>query len=75
VAVPGAVAAAPDRPGQSQCIAARTALDRFDGEFGDAWPLIRAVLGTALRQLALITWPAILSSLPVLALLVWLSNA
>jgi hypothetical protein len=60
---------------KADAIAARTALDRFDGEFGDAWPLIRAVLGTALRQLALITWPAILSSLPVLALLVWLSNA
>jgi hypothetical protein len=40
---------------KADAIAARTALDRFDGEFGDAWPLIRAVLGTALRQLALIT--------------------
>lgn len=55
--------------------AARAALDRFDGEFGEAWPLIRSVLGTAFRQLALIAGPAILSSLPVLALLVWLSNA
>jgi hypothetical protein len=60
---------------KADALDARAALDRFDGEFGDAWPLIRAVLGTACRQLALIAWPAILSSLPVLALLVWLSNA
>jgi hypothetical protein len=60
---------------KADAVAARAALDRFDGEFGDAWPLIRGVLGTALRQLALIAWPAMLSSLPVLALLVWLSNA
>jgi hypothetical protein len=60
---------------KADALAARAALDRFDGEFGDASPLIRAVLGTACRQIGLITWPAILSSLPVLALLVWLSNA
>lgn len=60
---------------KADALAARAALDRFDGEFGEAWPLIRAVLATALRQLALIAWPAVLSSLPVLALLVWLSNA
>ena len=60
---------------KADALDARAALDRFDGEFSEAWPLIRTVLGTAFRQLALITGPAILSSLPVLALLVWLSNA
>lgn len=60
---------------KADAVAARTALDAFDGSFAEAWPLIRNVLGSALRQLALVTWPAILSSLPVLALLAWVSTA
>jgi len=59
---------------KADALAARAALDRFDGELTEAWPLIRNVLASACRQLALVTWPAILSSLPVLALLVWLST-
>jgi hypothetical protein len=55
--------------------AARAALDAFDGDFADAWPLIGNVLATAFRQLGLVTWPALLSSLPVLALLAWVSTA
>ena len=55
--------------------AARAALDAFDGDFAEAWPLIRNVLATAFRQLGLVTWPALLSSLPVLALLAWVSTA
>ena len=60
---------------KADALAARTALDAFDGSFAEAWPLIRNVLGSAMRQLALVTWPAILSSLPVLALLAWVSTA
>lgn len=58
-----------------QAAAARRALDAYDGEFAGAWPLIRAMLRLAVRQLALVTGPAVAASLPVLALLVWLSTA
>ena len=60
---------------KADAIAARRALDAYDGEFADAWPLIGRVLGAAMRQLGLVTVPALLASLPVLALLVWLSTA
>jgi type II secretory pathway pseudopilin PulG len=60
---------------KADALAARRALDAYDGEFATAWPLIGRVLRTAVRQLGLVTWPALLGSLPVLALLVWLSTA
>jgi hypothetical protein len=54
---------------------ARKRLDAHDGEFADAWPLMRRMLGLSLRQLAMTTWPAIVASIPVLALIVWLGTA
>lgn len=60
---------------KADALDARRALDAYDGEFAGAWPLIRNVLKSALRQLGLVTWPAVISSLPVLALLVWMSTA
>jgi hypothetical protein len=59
---------------KADALAARRALDAHDGELGEAWPLIGRVLRTALRQLGLVTWPAVVGSLPVLALLAWLST-
>lgn len=55
--------------------AARRALDAYEGDFGDAWPLIRRVLGQALRQLRLVLWPALVASLPAICLIVWVSTA
>jgi len=49
--------------------------DAYDAPMADAWPLIGSMLGTALRQVLRVTWPAVLASLPLLALLVWLSAA
>jgi hypothetical protein len=60
---------------KADALAARRALDAYDGEFAGAWPLISSLLGAAMRQLGLVTGPALLASLPVLALLVWLSTA
>ena len=60
---------------KADAITARRALDAYDGEFAGAWPLIGSVHGAAMRQLGLVTMPALLASLPVLALLVWLSTA
>ena len=59
---------------KADALAARRALDAYDGEFAEAWPLMGRVLRTALRQLGLVTSPAVLGSLPVLALLAWLST-
>jgi hypothetical protein len=59
---------------KADALSARRALDAYDGEFAQAWPLMGRVLRTALRQLGLVTSPAVLGSLPVLALLAWLST-
>lgn len=58
-----------------EAVAARRALDAYDGEFTGAWSLIRDMLRLAFRQLALVTGPAVAASLPVIALLAWLSTA
>ncbi len=60
---------------RTRALAARKNLNAFDGEFADAWPLMRSMLGLSLRQLAMTTLPAVLASLPVLALIVWLGTA
>lgn len=60
---------------KTRALAARRSLNAFDGEFEDAWPLMRSMLGLSLRQLAMTTLPAVLASLPVLALIVWLGTA
>jgi hypothetical protein len=59
---------------KADALAARRELDAYDGEFAAAWPLMGRVLRTALRQLGLVTSPAVIGSLPVLALLAWLST-
>lgn len=60
---------------KAEAMAARRALDAYDGEFAGAWPLIRDMLRLAVRQLALVTGPAVAASLPVVVLLAWLSTA
>jgi hypothetical protein len=53
---------------------ARSALDAYEGEFAEAWPLIRDLLKHALRQLRLVLWPAVIASAPAICLLAWLSS-
>ena len=60
---------------KTRALAARRDLNAFDGDFEDAWPLMRSMLGLSLRQLGMTTMPAVLASLPVLALIVWLGTA
>lgn len=54
---------------------ARRALDSYEGDFSGAWPIMRDMLRLSLRQIGLVTWPAVVASLPVLFVIVWLSNA
>ena len=52
----------------------RRQLDAFDGELGEAWPLIRRLLGLSGVQVGRVLGPAVLASLPVFCLLVWMST-
>ncbi|MGI9486210.1 MAG: hypothetical protein ACR2RF_10110 [Geminicoccaceae bacterium] len=58
-----------------KALKARKDLNAFDGEFAEAWPMMRKMLGLSFKQLGITTLPAILASIPVLALIVWLGTA
>lgn len=47
----------------------------FDGEFADAWPLIRRMLALAFRRIGAILPGTVIASLPVLTLILWLDGA
>jgi len=55
--------------------ASKAALDQFDGEFQDAFPLMRTMLSQALQQIGLVIGPALAAMVPVLCLIAWLSTA
>jgi hypothetical protein len=63
------------RRGKGELRQAQQQLNAFDGEFADAWPLMRKMLRSALSQVAVVGWPALVASLPLLFLLNWLSNS
>lgn len=46
----------------------------FDGDFGELMPLIRKTLGTGFRQLGLAIGPALLSTVPVLFVVIWVAG-
>ena len=50
-------------------------ITEFDGEFEKLMPLIRHTLALGFRQLGLALGPALLSTLPVLFLIVWVAGA
>src|SRR5699024_3196358 len=54
---------------------AQRALDAHEGEFSEAFPLIGTTLHLALKQVAVVTVPAVLASLPLLFLVVWVYGA
>ncbi|MGD2130606.1 MAG: hypothetical protein PVJ17_14985 [Lysobacterales bacterium] len=47
----------------------------FDGEIGELMPLVGQALGTGFRQLGLSLGPALLATVPVLFLVVWIAGA
>ncbi len=59
---------------KAEMAALRRQLAEFDGPFGDMWALTGRNLGLALRQLWVTLVPAVLASVPVIFLLVWVSN-
>ncbi len=60
--------------GKREIVASRQRLYACDGEFQEAWPLMRDMLSVALRQVGRIALPAIVASLPLISLLTWLST-
>jgi hypothetical protein len=60
---------------KAEAIRARRALDAYDGDFVGAWPLMRRMFRLSFSQLGLVTWPAVVASLPALCLILWLSTA
>jgi len=52
----------------------QAALAAFDGEFEEMWPLIREALSLGFKQLGLALGPALLATVPILFLVVWVSG-
>lgn len=55
-------------------IAARKALAAYEGDFDGIFPLMTRSLSTSFRHLGLAVGPALLGSLPVIFLMVWMSG-
>lgn len=49
-------------------------LNNYDGELSGMWRIAGPLLGTSLRQVGLAATPAVAASVPLLFLLVWVSN-
>lgn len=60
---------------REEAVEARRALDGFEGSLAEARPLMTAMFATAMKQLALVLTPAVLASLPLIFVLVWLYGA
>ncbi len=65
-----------DRLAQVKKQAARAlkTLAGYDGDFEGLWPLLKNSIGLSLKQIGLALGPTIAASLPVLFILVWMSN-
>ncbi len=55
--------------------AMRRRLDEFEGDIGEAWPLIAKLLRLSFGQLGRVLLPTLVAALPVLCLVVWISTA
>lgn len=49
-------------------------ISEFDGEMGELFPLIRHTLGLGMKQLGLSLGPALLATVPVLFIIVWVAG-
>lgn len=47
----------------------------FDGELAEAWPLLRRMLGLALKRIALVLPATLAASLPLLVVVIWLDGS
>lgn len=54
---------------------AQRALSGFDGEFEDAWPLMKRMLSLSLKRIGIVLPATLIGAYPVLVLIVWLGNS
>lgn len=54
---------------------AQEKLSAYDGEFEGAAPLMRRMLGLSLKRVAIVVPATLVAALPVIVILVWLSNS
>ena len=60
---------------KAQIVALRKQINEFDGSFSEMWGLVGRNLALAMRQIWVTLVPAIIASVPVIFLLVWVSTA
>jgi predicted AlkP superfamily phosphohydrolase/phosphomutase len=60
---------------KDQGLEIRKKLNTFDGNPAELWPLLGRNLAIAGRHLGLTFFPAMISSIPVILVLIWMSNA
>lgn len=60
---------------KAEAKAAKRMLDDYDGELSGAWSLMGRAIAAALRPIQLELTPALVASLPLLAMIAWLSTA
>lgn len=53
----------------------KRALDSFDGDFEEAWPMMRSMLGAAFLRVGIVLPGTFVAALPLLLLLVWIDSA
>jgi uncharacterized membrane protein (DUF106 family) len=61
--------------GKGELKAAQQALNAFDGDLREAWPLMRRLMRISLGQVGRVGWPAVVASLPLLFVLCWMSGS
>jgi hypothetical protein len=60
---------------KAEIVALRQQINQFDGPFSEMWSLVGRNLKLALRQVWVTLGPAVIASVPVIFLLVWVSAA
>lgn len=53
----------------------KQALDSFDGDFEEAWPMMRGMLGAAFMRVGIVLPGTLLAAVPLLLLLIWVDGA
>ena len=55
--------------------AAQDQIARFEGEFNELWPMVRTSLSLGFRQLGLSIGPALLATIPIIFIVVWVAGS
>ena len=60
---------------KAEFAAKKQALDAFDGDFEEAWPMMRGMLGAAFKRVGIVLPGTLVAAFPLLLLLVWIDSA